>query len=129
VNNEFLLYAFVVEPGEYILTAFNVKIARSTTDIAHIIGSKDNLIREGRPVGGKFKVNPGEIVYVGHFGLDCGAEPFLWRYYLDGRIEFEKFVGGFRKKFSFLKHMPVQYRLFSTDVLGLPFTIQDPIVK
>ena len=77
VKNEFLPYAFVVQPGEYILTSFDVKVARSKTDIAHIKGSIDNLIKEGKPLGGSFTINPGEIVYVGHFGLDCGAEPFL----------------------------------------------------
>ena len=73
VDNKFLPYAFVIQPGEYVLTAFDVKVARSATDVTHITGSKDNLIKDGKPVGGTFTVNPGEIVYVGHFGLDCGC--------------------------------------------------------
>lgn len=103
VNNQFLPHAYVVQPGEYVLTAFDVKIARSMTNVAHIIGSRDNLIQDGKPIGGSFTVNSGEIVYIGDFGLDCGAEPFLWRYYLDGRDEFEKYVDGFRRKFPFVK--------------------------
>jgi hypothetical protein len=129
VENKFLPYALVVQPGQYILTAFDVKIARSQTDVAHIKGSKNNLIKDGHPVGGSFAVNPGEIVYVGHFGLDCAAEPFLWRYYIDGRGEFESYVAGFRKKFPFVKAVPVHYRLFSTRLLGNPYSLQDPTVQ
>ena len=129
VDNKFLLYAFVIQPGEYVLTAFDVKVARSVTDVAHINGSKDNLIKDGKPVGGTFTVNPGEIVYVGHFGLDCGAEPFLWRSYIDGRGDFEKYIGGFREKFPFVRQVPAQYRLFSTQLFGNPFSLKDPTVK
>jgi hypothetical protein len=129
-DNKFLPYAFVVQPGEYLLTAFDVKVARSMTDVGHIKGSKDNLIKDGKSIGGSFTVNPGEIVYVGHFGLDCGAEPFLWRYYLDGgRGEFERYIDGFRQKFPFVKNVPVQFRLFSTQTLGNPYSLQDPTVK
>ncbi|MEW5788219.1 MAG: hypothetical protein AB1899_10255 [Pseudomonadota bacterium] len=129
VDNKFLPYAYVVQPGEYVLTAFDVKIARSRTDVDHIKGSKENLIKDGKPVGGSFSVNPGEIVYVGHFGLDCGAEPFLWRYYIEGREEFEKYINGFRQKYPFVKNVPVQFRLFSTQTLGNLFSLQDPTVK
>jgi len=129
VDNKFLPYAYVVQPGEYVLTAFDVKIARSRTDVAHIKASQDKLIKDGKPVGGSFVVNPGEIVYLGHFGLDCAAEPFLWRYYIDSREEFEKYIKGFREKYPFVKQVPVQYRLFSTQVLGHPFTLQDDTVR
>lgn len=129
VDNKFLPYAYVIQPGEYVLTAFDVKAARSVSDIVHILGSKDNLIKDGKPLGGTFTVNSGEIVYVGHFGLDCGAEPFLWRTYVDSREHFEEYVDGFRYKFPFVKQVPVQYRLFSTEVLGSPFALEDPTVK
>jgi hypothetical protein len=129
VDNKYLPYAFVIQPGEYVLTAFDVKIARSVTNVAHIIGSKDNLIKDGKPLGGTFNVNPGEIVYIGHFGLDCGAEPFLWRNYIDGREGFEKYIEGFRKKYPFVKTVPVQFRLFSTQLLGNSFSLQDGTVK
>jgi hypothetical protein len=74
-------------------------------------------------------VNPGEIVYVGHFGLDCGAEPFLWRNYIQNREDFEGYVAGFREKYPFAKQVPVQYRLFSTQLFGNPFALKDPTVK
>ena len=127
VDNKFLPYAYVVQPGEYVLTAFDVKIARSRTDIVHIRGSTDNLIKDGKPVGGSFTVNPGEIVYVGHFGLDCGAEPFLWRYYIDGRADFERYVDGFREKFPFVKSVPVHFRLFTTQMFGNSYSLGDPV--
>lgn len=129
VDNKYLPYAFVIQPGEYVLTAFDVKVARSVSDVAHIMGSKDNLIKDGKPVGGTFTVNPGEVVYVGHFGLDCGAEPFLWRIYIDGQDDFEKYVGGFRQAFPFMKQVPVQYRLFSTQLFGHPFALKEPTIK
>lgn len=129
VDNKFIPYAFVILPGEYVLTAFNVKVARSVTDVAHIKGSKDNLIKESKPVGGTFAVNPGEVVYVGHFGLDCGAEPFLWRSYIQNRENFEKYIGGFREKFPFARQVPAQYRLFSTQFFGHPFALKNPTVK
>jgi len=129
VDNKFLPYAFVIPPGEYVLTAFDVKVARSAKDVAHIKGSKDNLIKQGKPVGGTFTVNPGEIVYVGHFGLDCGAEPFLWRNYIESREDFERYVDGFREKFPFAKHVPIQYRLFSTELFGNSYALKNATVK
>lgn len=129
VDNKFLPYAFVIQPGEYVLTGFDVKIVRSVSDIAHINGSKDNLIKDGKAVGGTFTVNPGEVVYVGHFGLDCGAEPFLWRSYIQDREDFERYIDGFRKRFPFMEQVPAHYRLFSTQLLGRPFALNDPIVK
>ena len=129
VENEFLPYAFVVQPGEYLLTAFDVKVARSTTDILHIRGTKNDLVEAGKPAGGSFTVNPGEIVYIGHFGLDCGAEPFLWRYYIEGHADFKRYIDGFRQKYPFVKHVPVQFRLFSTQVLGSPYALDEPVVE
>jgi hypothetical protein len=129
VDNIFLPYAYVVQPGEYLLTAFDVKVARSTRDIMHIKGTNENLIKEGKSIGGTFNVNPGEIVYIGHFGLDCGAEPFLWRYYIDGRSEFESYIDGFRQKYPFVKNVPVQFRLFSTKMFGNPYALDKPTIE
>jgi len=110
------------------LTDFDVKVARSASDVGHLKGSAETLVKEGQPVGGQFTVNAGEIVYVGHFGLDCGAEPFLWRQYLQDRQQFERYVGGFRAAFPFVEQVPVQYRLFSTSVFGKPFGLANPTV-
>ncbi len=129
VDNKYLPYAFVVQPGEYVLTGFDVKVARSAADVSHIKGSKDNLLKDGTPIGGTFTVGAGEAVYVGHFGLDCGAEPFLWRNYLESREDFERYVRGFREKFPFMKQVPTQYRLFSTQLFGRPFSLANPTVN
>lgn len=129
VDNKYLPYAFVVQPGEYVLTGFDVKVARSAVDVSHIKASKDHLLKDGKPTGGTFTVGAGEAVYVGHFGLDCGAEPFLWRNYLESREDFEKYVRGFREKFPFMKPVPVQYRLFSTQLFGRPFSLPNPTVN
>ena len=129
VDNKYLPYAFVVAPGEYVLTEFDVKVSRSVSDVRHINGTKGSLIKDGKPLGGTFTVNPGEAVYVGHFGLDCGAEPFLWRSYIDGREDFERYISGFRAKYPFAKQLSVQFRLFSTQLFGNPFALKDPTVR
>ncbi|WP_341237056.1 hypothetical protein [uncultured Limnobacter sp.] len=128
-DNQFLPYTFVIEPGEYALTAFDVKVARSITEVAHIKGSTDDLIEDGKPIGGSFTVGPGEVVYIGHFGLDCGAEPFLWRNYIEGRKDFERYVNGFRQQFPFVKHVPVRHGLFETQLFGNSYSLKDPVVK
>jgi len=129
VDNKFIPYAYVVEPGEYILTGFDVKIARSVRDVVHIKGTEAHLVKDGKPTGGAFTVNAGEVVYVGHFGLDCGAEPFLWRYYLESRAEFESWVTEFRDKYPFAKDLPAHFRLFETTSLGNPFSLAEPTIK
>ena len=128
-DNQYLPYVLVIEPGDYVLTAFDVKVARSSSEVAHIKGSKDDLIKDGKPVGGSFTVNPGEVVYIGHFGLDCGAEPFLWRNYIEGQRDFDRYVAGFRQKFPFVKNVPVRFGLFETTLFGNSYSLKDPVVK
>ncbi len=128
-DNKYLPYVFVIQPGEYNLTSFDVKAARSVSDVIHIKETKADLIKDGKPVGGTFTVNLGEIIYIGHFGIDCGAEPFLWRNYIQSRDDFERYVAGFRQKYPFVKQVPVQFRLFSTQLLGNPFALKEPTVK
>jgi hypothetical protein len=129
VNPRFERYAYVVAPGEYALTGFDVKVARSVNDVGHFIGDESNLIKEGKPSGGTFNVNAGEVVYIGHFGLDCAVEPFLWRYYARERSDFELVVTKLRESYPVLRDVPVTFRLFSTEMLGKPFSLEDPTVK
>lgn len=126
VDNKFLPYAFVVEPGEYILTGFDVKVARSVRDVGHLKGDESNLLNDGKPTAGSFAVGAGEMVYIGHFGLDCGAEPFLWRYHLENRGEFDRWVSQFRDKYPFASDLKSQFRLFATTTLGNPFSPEGP---
>jgi hypothetical protein len=129
VDDKIVPQALVIQPGEYVLTAFDVKAARSVSDVIHMRGSRENLVKNERPVGGTFRVGEGEIVYIGHFGLDCGAEPFLWRTYVENRLTFERFVEGFRKTFPFTRSTPVQFRLFTSESFGHPFELQNPAVE
>jgi len=129
VDNKFIPYVFVVEPGEYILTSFEVKVAKSMSDVGYLRAAEANLFKDGKPIGGSFTVKSGEVVYIGHFGLDCGAEPFLWRYYLESRKEFESWIAQFRSKFSFANQLPAHFRLFETTSLGNPFSLSDPLIK
>lgn len=111
-------YAIIVEPGEYALIGFDIKVAKSQSDVSHIKIKNKDLFENGRPVGGTFKVSAGEIVYIGDFGLDCvGNEPIPWRYYIQSE-DFESYVAGFKKKYKFAGDKPITYRLFRTDKFG-----------
>lgn len=105
-------YAVIVNAGEYALTEFEVKLAKSAKEIEHLRW-RDN----GEATGGTFKVNVGEIVYIGDFGLDCTEQPILWRYYIQ-KEDFESHVAGFKKKYKFVADKTVVYRLFQTSKFG-----------
>jgi hypothetical protein len=128
-NPTFERYVYVVGPGEYALTGFDVKVAKSVKAVGHLIGDESNLVRDGTPVGGTFNVNAGEVVYLGHFGLDCAAEPFLWRFNAEERSDFERLVAKLRENYPVLKDIPVTFRLFSTEMFGTAFTFDNPTVK
>ena len=122
-RNTFQHYAFVLDAGEYALSGFDVKLARSVTDIVHSRGEPGRLIVDGKALGGSFLVAPSEITYIGHFTIDCGGEPMLWRNYIDGRDEFDRYAMGFHKRYPFTKDIPVTYRLFATDTFGKPYNL------
>jgi len=111
-------YAIIVETGEYALTGFDIKVAKSKSDVSHIKAKNKDLFENGRPVGGTFKVNAGEIVYIGDFGLDCiGNKPIPWRYYIQ-KEDFESYVTGFKERYKFIGDKQIIYRLFQTDKFG-----------
>ncbi len=131
-KDEFVPYVLLVEPGVYELVEFDVKVAKSAGDVGHFRKSKDGHGGDPKTLPtGSFSVEPGEIVYIGHFGLDCGAEPFLWRNYIDGRKEFELYVADFRSEYPALAKHPVQFRLFSSpnQALGNDYHLDNPVVK
>jgi hypothetical protein len=111
-------YAFVVEPGEYALSSFDVKVARSFLEVSGRKATRGQLIKDGRALGGSFKVDKGEIVYIGHFFLDCFRQPIPWRYYSDGPDEFRKYLDKMKSRYSSLEIGKVQYRLFRTSQFG-----------
>lgn len=112
-------YAIIVNPGEYALTGFDIKVAKSVKDVWHSIGESKYLFENGKSLGGAFKVNQGEIVYIGDFGLDCACEykPIPWRYYIQ-KEDFERYVAGFKEKYKFIVDKQIIYRLSQTDKFG-----------
>jgi hypothetical protein len=116
-------YAVLLDPGEYALSAFRFKLAKSVTDIKIAEPGPSNLIVDGRPVAGSFTVGAGEVVYIGHFGVDCQGEPSPWRFYIEGKSEFDRYVDGFHQRFPFTKDSPVTFRLFQTTQLGQPYDL------
>lgn len=110
-------YAIIVSPGEYALTGFNIKVSNSYREVGRIRGDINDLFKNGKPIGGIFQVNAGEIVYIGEFGLDCVDEPLPWRYYIQ-KEDFSRYVTQFKKEYRFLADRQVIYRLFQTNKFG-----------
>jgi hypothetical protein len=117
----FTPYAFVIAPGQYILTGYDVKVARSSTDVGHLTPDASYLAEDG----GSFSVSPGEIVYIGHIGLDCAHDPMPWRYYIETSDEFTRYVAGFHKHFPFTANTPVTYRLMTTRLFGSNHSLEE----
>jgi hypothetical protein len=124
-KNAGLFYAMLIEPGEYALTEFDVKLAESVSDIGHLRGTVAQLFEGGQPTGGTFTVSAGEMVYIGHFSLDCSQEPIPWRYYIEGRDEYRQYVEDVRKRLPFTGDTPLLFRLFSTTRFGMPYSLSD----
>lgn len=122
-QSKFTPYVFLLEPGEYALSGFRLKVASSASDVRVANVDSEKLIVDGQPEGGSFSVASGEIVYVGHFTVDCNGEPTLWRFYIDGQREFDSFVENFRQKYPYVKNADVTYRLFETKYFGTPYVL------
>jgi len=116
-EDRYKAYTMIIAPGEYALSGFDVKIAKSVKEVGHLKAGINELFENGKPTGGTFKVNPGEIVYIGEFGLDCVYEPIPWRYYIEEK-DFERYIKGFRKEYKFVGDKQVMYRLFQTNKFG-----------
>ena len=118
-------YAFVIEPGEYALSGVRMKLALSAYGVTVADADPSKLIVNGQAMGGSFTVAAGEIVYIGHFGMECSGEPTPWRYYVVGRQEFDSYAEGFHKRFPFVKETPVVFRLFKTDSFGQAYDLPE----
>jgi hypothetical protein len=114
----FIDYALLLEPGEYALTSFDIKAARSVSDVGRFVATRSNLIKDGKPNAGFFQVKAGEIVYIGNFYLDCNQDPIIWRYYTEGRDAFLKHMSEVKQKYPFIDPASVNYRLFQTTTIG-----------
>jgi hypothetical protein len=123
VDPVFLNYGFSLEPGEYAISAFSIKVADSVSQIYFPTAHRENLYNDGNPIGGTFTVNASETVFIGNFYLDCTYEPILWRYYSEDRDAFEAHVAQFKSSFPFLKDNDVKFRLFKTNEFGHDFEL------
>jgi len=122
-QSKFTPYVVLLEPGEYALSGFRLKVASSVSDVRVANVDSATLIADGQPAGGSFSVASGEIVYVGHFTVDCNGEPTLWRFYIDGQREFDSFVEEFRQQYPYVRNAQVTYRLFETKNFGTPYEL------
>lgn len=123
VDPVFLNYAYLLEPGEYALSAFSIKVADSPTKVGFLTAQRNHLYKDGKAIGGTFVVKPGETVFIGNFYLDCAYGPTLWRYYPEGRANFESQLAEYKNSFPFLDLGDVQYRLFKTSEFGYDYEL------
>ncbi len=118
VNPKFLNYAFMLEPGEYALSAFSIKVADSITKVGFLTLRRSQLFKDGKPIGGSFVVKPDETVFIGNFYLDCAYGPTLWRYYPEKQADFDAQLKEYKRSFPFLDLSDAKYRLFKTRKFG-----------
>jgi len=116
-------YVLALDPGEYGLATFAIKVASSVTDVKTASVGRARLFEGGKPIGGTFNVKAGELVYIGHFGLDCYKEPTIWRYYPEGREGFDHYKQVIKKQYPFLNVDKMQFRLFRTSKLGRDYVL------
>lgn len=118
-------YALLVPPGEYALTSFRVKAAKSISDVGVFSADRTHLVPDGQVKSGTFRVDPGEVVYIGHFHLDCYAEPIPWRYYIQDRAGFNEYLQEAKSAHPYMDVTKAQYRLFRTKDFGIDFQLSD----
>lgn len=120
---KFISHGFLVNPGTYEFTEWSVKVAKSSREVGYINVGEDALVDNGVFHGGTVEVGANEIIYVGNFYLDCYKSPIPWRYYTEGRANFENHIKQYKKKFKFLKNYKVIYRLLDTNNFGEKYVL------
>ena len=118
VDPVFVNNAYSLKPGKYALSAFSIKVADSGSRVGFLTADRSRLFKDGEPIGGTFTVKTGEVVFIGNFYLDCAYGPTLWRYYPEGRADFNKQMQEYKARYPFLDLSNVQYRLFKTNEFG-----------
>jgi len=116
-------YAFLVDPGEYEFSLYLIHVARSLSRTGNFAGDRKSLFQDGRSKVGSFKIGAGEIVYVGHFAVDCMQAPMPWRYYPETRDDFEQYLSKVKQQYPDLDTAKVVFRLFETTMIGKPYTL------
>jgi hypothetical protein len=122
-NDGFQRYALLVAPGEYALSGFRFKVAASVSDLRIYEPDAATLVADGKAKAGSFRVAAGEIVYIGHFGVDCNGEPTPWRFYIEQAQDFEKYSSELHREFPSTLPVAVTYRLFATETIGTPYSL------
>lgn len=117
-------YAFLVEPGQYALSRLHIKVARSVSDVGVAKIGRNNLLKDGVPDGGTFNVEAGEIVYIGHFYIDCYREPVLWRFYIEDKEGFENYLVKQKEKIPELDISKANFRLFKSKYFGRDYDLK-----
>jgi hypothetical protein len=124
-KSEFVDLALLVEPGEYLLSAFKLKAAKSVNDVGFFNGDRSSLIADGKSKAGSFTVAAGEVVYIGHFAIDCTPQgPMPWRFYLKGRQDFKEYLDKVQAAYPGLPTKAAKFRLFETSTMGNAFTLK-----
>ena len=119
VHPTFLSYAILVDPGEYALSGFKIKVARAVSDVGFFTARRSNLLKDGSSLGGHFKVAAGETVYIGNFALDCYKQPLLYGGITPKeRLYFKSTLLNIRASTHFSIRIRWLYRLFDTKTLG-----------
>lgn len=118
-------YALVVEPGEYALSGFDIKLAQSAKEVGHTRANRTHLIKEGKPLAGSFMAKPGQIVYIGNFWIDCTDPRMPWRFYTEEEAWLSH-LSEYQQQYPFLDTGVVVYNLFKTSVIGWPYELQSP---
>jgi len=121
----FTTFALIVEPGEYLLSSYKVKVAKSVSEVGHVGGDRTTLLADGKSKAGSFSARAGEIVYIGHFSLDCAQVPIPWRYYPEDKAAFSKYLGQVAREYPGLPSEQAKFRLFDTTVMGNPYRLPE----
>jgi hypothetical protein len=124
-SQSFANLALLVEPGEYLFSTYKIKAVKSLSQVGYFSGDRTTLISEGKSKAGSFSIGAGEIVYIGHFALDCAQAPMPWRYYPEDRPSFSKYLEVVLKEYPGLPVEQAKFRLFETTVMGIPFRLPE----
>ena len=116
-------YAFLVEPADFGLSRLEIKVARSVSDVGFFKVPRSKFLKDGQSLGGTFTVGAGEVVYLGHFYLDCHQQPILWRYYPEGREGFNGYLTSLKKSYPALDVEKVVFRLFQSKEFGQDYKL------
>ena len=121
-RQEYIGYALLVEPGEYALAGFAIKVMpdKLVSDTAQYwVAGRRDLAKYGAYRGGHFNGAAGETVYLGHFDLKCTTKgPKLWRVRAKPGEDFDAYLADLRKKYPFLDLKQTSYRLLQTTEFG-----------